>query len=103
MLLQQTVHPWNVASFPTRGAFGWRSSAGVRAISHLTGATDPMENLPINTFIDKQDQRNADRARSQGHVVIKTQGTMGRNEKPYVQLSVIPNKAEFYLRAILLT
>ncbi|KAJ6119811.1 Trimethyllysine dioxygenase [Penicillium sp. IBT 18751x] len=82
---QLTIRPRGVVLYPTGGAFGSRGPVGVRAISYKAKTRDPMENLPINKFTDAKDQRNADKARSQGHVVIKSEGKLGRNARPYLQ------------------
>lgn len=78
----------------------WRSPAGMRAISlsrksHLPlKPEEPIEKSPVNTFANETDQQKADLSRSHGYVVIK--GDLGHDNAPFLQLSVIQNKQEFF-------
>lgn len=67
----------------------------MRAISHMVKPTDPMKTLPANTFADENAQKAADVARTYGFVVIK--GKTGRDNRPYLKLSVAHNKQIFTL------
>jgi hypothetical protein len=68
----------------------------MRAISHIVKPTDPMKNVPANTFAHENAQKAADVDRSYGFVVIK--GKMGRDGMPYLKLSVTHNKQIFTLK-----
>jgi hypothetical protein len=67
----------------------------MRAISHIVKPTDPMKNSLANTFADETAQKAADVARTHGLVVIK--GRTGRDNMPYLKLSVAHNKQIFTL------
>jgi hypothetical protein len=67
----------------------------MRAISHIVKPTDPMNNSPANTFTNETARKAADEARKYGWIVIK--GRMGRDNMPYLKLSVAHNKQIFTL------
>lgn len=68
----------------------------MRAMSHTRKSylplkpEGPIENSSVNTFANETDQQKSDLSRSHGYVVIK--GSLGRDNAPFLQLSVIQNK-----------